>query len=247
MKITSIKTDKIVPGGPNIYAILDKFVTDLPERSILAVTSKIVSICENNVVPMDQTTKKELAEREADYSLPSRPNKYGQIIRIKNGILCCSSGVDGSNSNGYYVLWPRDPQKSANKIRQYLKKKFHLQHVGVLITDTKLLFQKRGTIGAAIAHSGFKALRNYIGQPDIFRKDTLCREANEIEALAATAVFVMGEADEQTPLALIENIPYIEFQDRNPSTEELDQLIVKMEDDRFAPLLQSVDWQENKN
>jgi F420-0:gamma-glutamyl ligase len=62
------------------------------------------------------------------------------------------------------------------------------------------------------------------------------------DALATAAVLVMGEGNEQTPLAVIDDIPFVTFQERDPSAEELQQLRIDMEDDLYAPLLKEVEW-----
>jgi F420-0:gamma-glutamyl ligase len=62
------------------------------------------------------------------------------------------------------------------------------------------------------------------------------------DALAAAAVLVMGEAAEQTPLALIDDVPFVEFQDREPSLEELRKARIEIDDDLYEPLLTSVHW-----
>jgi F420-0:gamma-glutamyl ligase len=56
----------------------------------------------------------------------------------------------------------------------------------------------------------------------------------------------MGEGSEQTPLALIDEVPFVQFQERDPSRAELDQLRVAPEDDLYAPLLEHVPWQRNE-
>jgi F420-0:gamma-glutamyl ligase len=63
------------------------------------------------------------------------------------------------------------------------------------------------------------------------------------DALAAAAVLVMGEGSEQTPLALIKDLPFIAFQDRDPSPEELAAAAIALEDDLYAPLLTRAPWQ----
>jgi F420-0:gamma-glutamyl ligase len=68
-------------------------------------------------------------------------------------------------------------------------------------------------------------------------------KANVPDALAAAAVLLMGEANEQTPLAIISDIPFVRFQQREPSDNELAALFIETEDDLYAPLLQAVPWQ----
>ena len=246
MKITSIKTKKIIPFKQDIFSILNKHLTEMPEQSILAVTSKIVSICENNVIEKGEMKKEEIAEWEADFYLPKRQNKYGFALTIKNGILLPDAGVDESNGAGFYIPWPKDPQKSANEILDYLKKRFKRKKIGVIITDSKTTPLRWGTTGVAIAYSGFSPLNDYIGQPDIFGKELRVTKANIMDALAVSAVLVMGEGKEQTPLALIKEIPFVDFQKNHPSRKELKNLNISLEDDLYSELLKSVKLKKNK-
>lgn len=248
MKIISIKTNKIKVGKSNLTNILDKYLPELKENSVLVITSKIVSVCEGSVVKIGKADKLDLIKSEAEYYLPTEKNKHHSIITVKRSNLLTSAGIDKSNGNGYYILWPRDPQKSANKIRKYLVNKFKLKKVGVIISDSKKVPFRRGAIGFALVHSGFRAVNNYIGKPDIFGSPLRVTKANITDALAVAAVAVIGEGNEQTPLAIIEDIPFVKFQSRNPTKKELKELQISLEEDLYSPLLKSVKWlQSTKN
>ncbi|MFH0852842.1 MAG: coenzyme F420-0:L-glutamate ligase [bacterium] len=263
MKITTIRTGKIVPGMQTLENVLDSNIPPLKEGSVVAVTSKIISICEGRVVPvesaggsgktggsdktnkadkMNKTDKAELVKREADFILYPKKQRYNIILTLKRNVLIPTAGIDESNGNGYYVLWPADPQKSANEIRAYLRKRFHIKDIGVIVTDSHTSPFRRGTTGVAIAYSGFQALRNYVGKPDIFGRTMKVTKANVADALAVAAVLVMGEGSEQTPLAIIEEVPFVGFQRRNPSAGELRGLYISIESDLYGPLLTSVKW-----
>ena len=244
MKIKAIKTEKIRAREHEIFFILDKYVRRMPEDSVLAVTSKIISLCEGRVIKIGEVDKDELIKREAEFFLPRKLSRYKIIFAIKNGILAPSAGIDESNADGYYVLWPRDPQKTANEIRKYLKKKFRLKKVGVIITDSKTTPLRWGTSGVAIAHSGFAALKDYIGTSDVFGRKLKMTKANIMDALAASAVLVMGEGSEQTPLAIMEDMPFVKFQKRDPSASEIRELRISINDDLYAPMLKSVKWRK---
>jgi len=244
MKIIPIKTHKIKAFEGDIFLILDKYVRRMPEGSILAVTSKIISLCEGRVVKIGDVDKDELIKSEAEFFLPRKLSRYKIIFAIKNGILAPSAGIDESNADGYYVLWPKDPQETANEIRKYLKRKFRLKRVGVVITDSKTTPLRMGTSGVAIAHSGFEALLDYIGTPDIFGRKLKMTKANIMDALAATAVLVMGEGAEQTPLAIIEDLPFVKFKSSDPSKSELRDLKIELDDDLYAPMLKAVKWRK---
>lgn len=251
MKVAAYKTHKI-KTGEKLFEILDKYLPSLEENSVVAIASKVVGICEGRVVKIDDPEKtndqkSKLVEKEAEYFLPREFNQYGFMITINRNMLVASAGIDESNSDGYFSLWPEDPQKSANEIREYLVTKHHIKHLGVILTDSKLTPLRWGVTGFAISHSGFEALNNYIGQPDIYGRKMHAEKANIADSLATAAVAEMGEGNEQQPIAVITDAKFVHFQDRNPTQEELDDLKIKLEDDVYASLLTSVDWQKRKN
>ena len=142
MRICTIKTHKVTAKDRDLYVILDRHLTSFAERSILAITSKIISICQRRVVKVGDAEqapidKQALVEKEADYFLPASASKYRVHLTIKGNLLIPEAGVDESNGNGYYILWPLDLQKTANQVRAYLRKRFSREWVGVIITDSK--------------------------------------------------------------------------------------------------------------
>ena len=104
MNVTAIKTEKIVPDSSDLLTILIHILKTFEEKSVLAITSKIVSICEGNVVKIGEASKDDLIEKEAEYYLPRTSNKYNVTLTIKRNLLAASAGIDESNGNGYYVL-----------------------------------------------------------------------------------------------------------------------------------------------
>ena len=244
MKIKPIKTHKILPFKESLFEILDKYVVSMPKKSVLVITSKIMAICEGQVVKVEKAEKRDLIKKEAEFYLPPETNKYGMSLTIKRNILAVTAGIDGSNGNGYYILWPKDPQKSANQVRRYLEKRFGKKNLGVIITDSKTTPLRWGVTGIAISHSGFKALNNYIGKPDIFGQKLKVTKVNVMDGLAAGAVLIMGEGSEQTPLAIIDDLPFVSFTGRNPSKKELKDLYISIDEDIYGSILKSVKWKK---
>ncbi|OHA63364.1 MAG: hypothetical protein A2842_01390 [Candidatus Wildermuthbacteria bacterium RIFCSPHIGHO2_01_FULL_48_25] len=244
MKITAVRTKKIVPGKDmDIFAVLKTFLPRLKERSIVAVTSKIVAICEGRIVPFGMVRKEQLAAEESQYYYPLK-TKYKVVLTIKNNRIGFTSGIDESNGKGFMVLWPQDSQRSANEIRLFLTKTYKLKNVGVIITDTTSSPMLRGQRGQFLAHSGFSALNDYINKPDIFGRKLKMTKSAVADALATAAVLAMGEGNEQTPLAVIEDVPFVQFQQRNPNKKELTELTIDPKDDLYAPLLKGVKWRK---
>lgn len=251
MHITPIKTHKITQSDASIFRVIDQYVEKLEEHSILAVTSKIISICEGNIVKINPNTEKDdkhsLIEKEAELYLDPKENEYGFYLTITNNILMATAGIDESNGDGYFILWPKDPQESANSIRDYLQEKYKVKNVGVIITDSKTTILRWGTSGIGLSHSGFSALNDYVGKEDLFGRSLRVTQSNILDGLAAAAVVTMGEGNESTPLALITDIPNVEFQDRNPTQEEINHITIPLEKDLYAPLLKGAQWIKTKN
>lgn len=247
MLTQAIKTHKITVDDTDLLKIIDQYVTSLTERSVLVITSKIVSICEGNIVKVGEKDKYSIVEEEADYYIPRELNKYHTTVTIKHNILACAAGLDESNGNGYYILLPKDPQKTANTAQKYIKQKFGLKECGVIITDSRSIPLQRGTLGAALAHSGFLALNNYIGSKDLFGKVFEVSMANVSQGLASAAVLVMGEGVEQTPLAVVSDLPFVQFVDHDPDQNELTEIQTSIESDIFHQLLEHAPWKTKHN
>lgn len=247
MKIKAIRTHKITVRDKDLLKILDTYIKTFEDGSVLAVTSKIVSICEGSVKKINSLDKDDLITKEADYYLPRSASKYNVMLTIKNTLIIPSAGIDESNSQGYYVLWPKDAQRSANQIREYLCKRFKIRYAGVIITDSTTDPLRWGTRGVYIAHSGFAALNDFVGKPDIFGRKMEMTKVNVADGLAASTVLTMGESREQTPLALIEDVPFVKFQPRNPTIKELNFLKIPMNDDLYAPILKAVKWRKGRS
>lgn len=246
MKVMTIKTRIVEANSCNIKELLSESLTDIPENSVVAVTSKVVALCEGNAVRKTTIKKDDLIEEESEFFLPRNKSKYSVYLTIKNNILVPSAGVDESNANEYYVKWPEDPQQSANLIWEYLKNKFGLKNLGVILTDSISSPLRWGVTGKCIAHCGFMGLSSRIGKQDLFGRELKMTRVNIADALAASAVLCMGEANEQTPLAIIEDIPFIEFMQQVPTVEEINNLHIDIKDDLYSRLLLSVRWKKGK-
>lgn len=242
MKVTAVKTKLIEANKYTLTEVLAESLDDLSEDTIVAISSKVVSLCEGNVLPLKDISKDDLIEIEADRFIPKEYSRYGVYLTIKKGLLVPSAGIDESNTNGYYVMWPKDPQKSANYCWEYLREKFGLKKIGVIITDSTTSPLKWGVTGKSIVHCGFVSVSSKVGKQDLFNKTLRQTRINVADGLAASAVLCMGESIEQTPIAIIEDVPFVEFQDHVPTPDELNSLKIEIKDDLYAPLLENAPW-----
>lgn len=251
MQVTPIKTH-VIQVGENLFDVLDKYLISdagqirTTERSVLAISSSVVALCEGRVVPLDQVDKDELIEQESQLYLPRSSNPYNVSLTITHNMLAASAGIDESNSNGNYVLWPKDPQKSANDIRHHLQEKFGLKYVGVILTDSKTTPMRWGVTGIALAYSGFVGVKSLIGQPDLFGHPLEYTTVSVRDALATAASLEMGESNDAMPIAVITDSRVVEFVDHDPTEEELAKIRITLEADLYGEFLKNAPWKKGK-
>ena len=241
MLITSYAFRALVAPLDSLEDAMRESKLSLREGDIVAISSKVVSIHEGRCVPIGSVDKELLQKQESDWFMKPKVSRWRRMFTIAKGALVGSSGIDESNGSGHYILYPSDPFKSARKLRAWLMEEYGIEKLAVIITDSTSIPLRRGAIGFALSWDGIDPLRDYRGQKDIFGRTIEIEMANLIDSLAASAVLEMGEGDEQTPVAVIRDAKNILFENRGA---DKDQLIVEPEDDLFAPLIWSDEWQK---
>jgi len=245
MQVSAIHLDKIVPPKDDLVKKISASKLKLKDGDVLAISSKVVSIGEGRTISAEKITKETLIKKEADlYYAPKFTKKWGYMFTITKGVLIGSAGVDQSNGNGYFVLWPKNPMRSAARLRIDLMREYKLKKLGVVITDSTSRPLRRGASGFALAWAGFEPLYDYRGTPDIFGRPIHVEQANIVDGLAAAAVLVMGEGSEQTPIALLRDVPKTIWDAKQ--AKKNDGFIVPMERDLFAPFFKNAPWKKGK-
>ncbi len=236
-----IKTKKILPPQEDIFPILAKELEGkIRENDVLLITSKILGIHQGNCLPIEGTDKDELIKKESDQYISRDlcPNKNA-ILTIKDNTLIPSAGIDESNSNGYFVMYPQNTQKLLAEIREFLCQKFSIKNLGIIATDSHSIPLRWGVMGVSIGFSGLKPFIEKAGTPDIFGRKLQFTRVNVVDSLASLGVVIMGEANEQTPLLIIRGANFAEFTNQ----DFYDDFIIAREDDMFAPILSVFDGQ----
>ncbi len=245
MKVQAIRTRRFLPPKDDLFSLIKESFRDikLKEKSIIVITSKIVAIWQGRCIKItDGKNKDKLIKKEADFFIDRDNVPKGYVIlTLKNNILIPTSGIDESNANGYYVLWPEKPHLAARKIYQFIKKTYKLKKFGVIISDSHCTPLKNGVMGIAIGYYGFWPLRDYRGKKDIFGRILKMSQTNIADSVAVTAVLVMGEGKEQTPIAIVEDVDSIKF---GQFTSKIDPLVIDKNNDIYSPLLKSTTWQK---
>jgi coenzyme F420-0:L-glutamate ligase len=231
MKIRTIRTKIFQPDG-DLLSFIDQYLPRIPEKSVLVVTSKIVALAEGRVArKTDHAAKEKLIRQESDFVLQTKR----VCLTIKDGMVMANAGIDESNGNGLVILLPQDSFRAAAKIRNHLRKKHGLKDLGVAITDSRCLPLRAGITGVAMGYAGFRGLKKYQGQPDIFGRPFKYSRVDVADSLATAAVLCMGEGREKRPLALISGAP-IEYVDRPDKNE----LKIDVREDMYGPLFRKI-------
>jgi len=231
MQIKSIKT-RIFKESEDLTKFIFKYVKKIPENSILVITSKIVALAEGRTVKYkNKIQKTKLIKEESDLAIKTKLT----WLTIKDGMVMASAGIDESNAKGKLIFLPKDSFQSAEKIRKDLKKIFKVKNFGVLITDSRIFPLRAGIVGVSLGYAGFKGIRDYRGERDIFGRVLKMSQTDIADSLATSAVLCMGEGKEQQPLALITDVP-TEFVNKINRQE----LFIDPKNDLYLPLFGSI-------
>lgn len=210
MYIKPIKT-RVFKEGEDLVNFITAYIPKLRNGSILAVTSKIVALAEGRVVTIKNRKEKEkLIRAESEWQLKVLPEWW---LTMRDGTVVVNAGIDESNADGKTILLPKDSFKSAEELRKKLQKKYKLKKLGIVITDSRTSALREGVTGVALGYAGFRGVKDYRNEKDIFGRKLKVTKTNIADSLATSATIVMGEGNERQPLAIIADAP-VEFCER---------------------------------
>jgi len=210
---------------------LQTHLTEVKNGDIIVITSKIIALSEGRTVSNPTPDIKKAQAKIESEEIVETP---WCLLTRRGNDWSANAGIDESNAQGKLILLPKNSQETAILIRQQLLKKFNFQQLGVIISDTRLVPLRIGTLGIALAWSGIEALIDYRGTKDLYGRELKMTQANIVHALASAAVLAMGEGSEQKPIALIRNAP-VNFKETSGTISDLSVL---PQDDLYAPLYQ---------
>ena len=180
--------------------------TEVRRGDVLVVTQKIVSKAENQLVavdPDDPLSHKALVEEESVRVLRRRGDLV--ISETEHGFVCANAGVDRSNlDDGVAALLPRDPDRSARRIRDRLRDATGAE-VGIIVSDTFGRAWRKGLVDVAIGCAGIAAVVDLRGSEDAKGHQLQVNEVAVADEIAAAAELVMGKAD-GIPVAIVRGL-----------------------------------------
>ncbi len=207
-----------IEAGCDLGALLVDVLRPLAPRNgdILVVAHKVISKAEGALVDLRDVTPSqealdlaarldrdarriEVVLRESTEVLrvkPPRGERMGVLIcRHRLGMVCANAAVDESNVPGAdtVLLLPRDPDESARRLREALRKGLGVE-MGVVVADTFGRPWRVGLVNVAIGLAGVPAVLDVRGQTD--RSGRLLRATVPAVAdeLAAAAGLCMEKA-----------------------------------------------------
>jgi coenzyme F420-0:L-glutamate ligase / coenzyme F420-1:gamma-L-glutamate ligase len=255
LRALAIQSPKIHEFGDSVTNILFQSMEDqkikFEEGDILVVASKVVSMEEKRGILLADVKVSEKAKKLAEEtgikpevvelilkeSLKIYGYVYKAILTKTTTGLNANAGIDMSNApHGYALLLPEDPEKSAEKIRLEIEKKYNI-YIPVIITDSKTIPLRRGTTGAAIGVSGMTPVIDDRGKDDLYGYKMTISTRGVADNVATVGNLLMGETNERTPFVIVKGVKYIKGED----PEQLSAIMPEDECLYFSPFIKALD------
>ena len=240
VRILPLAVSGEIRAGQSLSTILVAAAKTLKLRfqagDILVVKHKVVSKAEGALVALDEIRPSSASRIWARrYGLDARVSELAvresrRIVRRKRGVLitetkhgfvCANSGIDVSNVDGgqHAVLLPVDPDRSAERLRQELKKKLKVE-IAVIVSDSFGRPWREGLTEVAIGIAGMRPLVDYRGLRDPHGYSLHATVDAVADELACAAGLVCGKLA-STPACIIRGYAYSRERRRGGGALEL--------------------------
>jgi coenzyme F420-0:L-glutamate ligase/coenzyme F420-1:gamma-L-glutamate ligase len=212
----------IIDGDSDISQIIKQAIEKqgcgLNHGDVVLIAETLISKAEENFIVLDDLDPSDFAIRLSKDSgkdprlVEAILNESNEVVRIgpnfiitetTQGFVCANAGIDESNvGDGLATPMPKDADRSAREIRQYLEDEFG-EEIAVIITDTQGRAFRFGAIGTAIGCSGISPIWKRVGEKDLYGRELETTEIATCDELSAAASLIMGQADEGLPVVII--------------------------------------------
>jgi len=205
----------------NLGELVDTAVgKELRDGDVLVLSSKFIAVSEGRVVDLASVKPSEeamavavrfdiipelceLVIRESDEVIGG---VSGFMLSVKEGLLTPNAGIDKSNiEHGKVVLYPRNPLESAESLVEEMRFRRGVE-IGAVVSDSRLMPTRKGTVGVALAAAGLAAIVDLRGKPDLYGNVLKVTSQAIADDLCSGAQVVMGEANESVPIVLVRGI-----------------------------------------
>ncbi|TXT65096.1 MAG: Coenzyme F420:L-glutamate ligase [Promethearchaeota archaeon] len=239
MHLCSLKLPKINKNDPLLEILIEKIKKNLKslyEEDILVISEKVIATSQGRIVQLDTVypISKEASRLAEEYEMNAHyvelilrestsilGGMKNVILAEVNSFLIANAGIDQSNAGpGKVVLLPKNVKKVAWDYWNTLREEFKVKNLGIIIADSRVQPLRKGTIGVALATAGFEPIEDCRGQPDLFDRPLEITMRAVADDLTSAAQFLLGEANEQTPIVLIRGAN-VEFTEHPTLTTEM--------------------------
>ncbi|MDE1769962.1 MAG: coenzyme F420-0:L-glutamate ligase [Thaumarchaeota archaeon] len=199
--VLDLENAQITPQNGDVLVISSKYVANSQGRVL--EYDKIVPSFDAEKIGNRFHIKPKMAEiilRESDKIFGGIP---GFVITSSDNIIAPNAGIDKSNTHsGTVVLYPNESYLVAEHLRRKVLLKYNI-HVGIIITDSRLMPGRVGTVGIAIACSGIEPTSDLRGEKDLYGNVLKVTFQAIADDLASIANLKMGEGSDAIPCVLI--------------------------------------------
>jgi coenzyme F420-0:L-glutamate ligase / coenzyme F420-1:gamma-L-glutamate ligase len=236
---------RVRPGDDLAGLVAAAAPPDLGDADVLVLAHKVVSKADGRVRRLDEIQPGERArelarEHDKDARLVQAVlDESAELLRAVDGTLicvthhgfvCANAGVDQSNASadgGEIVLLPKDPDRSAARLRSSIADALGVRPA-VVIADSFGRAWRLGQADVAIGVAGLVPLDQWIGRPDGFGRELRVTSIAVADCVAAAADLARAK-DSLEPVVLVRGLErYVTGEDgpgaaalRRPAAEDL--------------------------
>jgi coenzyme F420-0:L-glutamate ligase/coenzyme F420-1:gamma-L-glutamate ligase len=209
LRLVALASPTMVQRGDDLVTLLLSAIEESGEElqlgDLVVVTSKVVSKSEGQVIPYDGTDEDKVRIVEGESVRVLRRRGTLRITETRHGFINANAGVDLSNADdGTAVLLPKDPDRSARRIRGEIKRRIGVE-VAVLITDTFGRVWRQGVTDVALGSAGLRPVLDLRGTTDANGRLLEATEVAIADEIAGAANLVLHKAA-ATPFALVRGL-----------------------------------------
>jgi coenzyme F420-0:L-glutamate ligase/coenzyme F420-1:gamma-L-glutamate ligase len=229
VNLTGLEGIPLVAPGDDLAVIIGNALDGMgiipTPGDVLVVAQKIVSKAENRYRNLSDVVASERAKdlakivnkdaRHIEIILGESSNVLrhtaNALITVhKLGFVMANAGVDQSNIEhgeepGRVLLLPENPDASAAALKTSLDARYGA-NLAVIINDSSGRAWRKGVVGVALGAAGLPALRDMVGEPDLFGRALRITEHAAADEIAAAASLLMGQAAEGMPVVHIRGL-----------------------------------------
>ena len=220
LTLKAVENIPLIQEGDDLADLICQNAGDIADKDIFVIASTVVSkaigltFFEKDIIPSAEAEKiaklngkdPRFVQAILDESVEVLTKAPFMLVRNKNGHVCINAGIDASNVGGDRLLkLPEKPDFHAEKIGKAIEEKTK-KKISVIITDTNGRAFKEGQTNVAVGLYNIKAIRQWIGEKDLYGKVLEISEEAVVDEIAGAANLLMGEGGFGYPVVVVRGL-----------------------------------------